>query len=77
MARLILKDGKPLTADEDKAERERLNDMIASPAAYAKHVKNTESEQEDGGHADAADAGRDDQHLHAGPAADGQERRSA
>jgi hypothetical protein len=45
VARLILKDGKPLTPEQDKAERQRLNDMIASPAAYAKHVKNTESEK--------------------------------
>jgi hypothetical protein len=45
VARLILKDGKPLTAEQDKGERQRLNDMIASPAAYAKHVKNTESEK--------------------------------
>jgi hypothetical protein len=40
VARLILKDGRPLTAEEDKGERQRLNDMIAAPAAYAKHVKN-------------------------------------
>ncbi len=45
MARLILKNGKPLTPEEDKGERQRLNDMIASPAAYAKHVKNGESEK--------------------------------
>jgi hypothetical protein len=45
VARLILKDGKPLTTEQDKAERQRLNDMIASPAAYAKHVKNGESEK--------------------------------
>jgi hypothetical protein len=45
VARLILKDGKPLTPEQDKAERQRLNDMIASPAAYAKHVKNGESEK--------------------------------
>jgi hypothetical protein len=45
VARLILKDGKPLTPEQDKAERERLNDMLASPAAYAKHVKNGESEK--------------------------------
>jgi hypothetical protein len=45
VARLILKDGKPLSGEQDKAERERLNDMIASPQAYAKHVKNTESEK--------------------------------
>jgi hypothetical protein len=44
-ARLILKDGKPLTAEQDKLERQRLIDMIASPAAYAKHEKNGESEK--------------------------------
>jgi len=45
VARLILKDGKPLTPEQDKGERQRLNDVIASPAAYAKHVKNGESEK--------------------------------
>ena len=45
VARLILKDGKPLTPEQDKAERQRLNDMLASPAAYARHVKNGESEK--------------------------------
>jgi hypothetical protein len=45
VARLILKDGKPLTPEQDKAEQQRLNDMIASPTAYAKHVKNGESEK--------------------------------
>jgi hypothetical protein len=39
VARLILRDGRPLTTEEDAAERERLNDMIASPERYAKHVK--------------------------------------
>jgi hypothetical protein len=43
VARLILKDKRPLTADEDKAERERLNAMIASPADYAKHIKDEAS----------------------------------
>jgi len=45
VARLILKDGKPLTAEQDQGECERLKDLIASPAAYAKHVKNGESEK--------------------------------
>jgi hypothetical protein len=45
VARLILKDGKPLTPEQDKAERQRLNDMLASPAAYARHVRNGESEK--------------------------------
>jgi hypothetical protein len=40
VARLILRDGRPLTAEEDAAERERLNDIMASPERYAKHVKN-------------------------------------
>src|SRR6185437_8024374 len=37
VARLILKDGKPLTEDQDKAERQRLDAMIASPSDYQKH----------------------------------------
>jgi hypothetical protein len=45
VARLILKDGKPLTEEQDKAERQRLTNMIDSPAGYAKHVKNAESEK--------------------------------
>ncbi len=40
VARLIRKNGKPLSDDEDKAERERLNDMIATPSEFAKHVHN-------------------------------------
>ncbi len=43
VARLILRDGKPLTDDQDKAERQRLNDMLDSPSNYAKHVKNDAS----------------------------------
>jgi hypothetical protein len=45
VARLLLRDGKPLTPEQDEAERQRLNDMIASPGAFAKHVKNGESEK--------------------------------
>jgi hypothetical protein len=40
VARLILRDGRALTAEEDSAERDRLNDMLASPDRYARHVKN-------------------------------------
>ena len=43
VARLILRDGKPLTEEQDKAERQRLNDMLGSSSAYAKHVKNDDS----------------------------------
>jgi len=45
VARLIMRDGKPLTEVQDKDERQRLNDMIASPSAYFKHVRNSESER--------------------------------
>jgi hypothetical protein len=43
VARLILKNGRPLTPEEDQAERDRLNAMIAAPAAFLKHVKNEET----------------------------------
>jgi len=43
VARLISRNGKPLTDEQDKAERQRLNDMLASPSAYARHVKNDSS----------------------------------
>ncbi len=39
VARRIRMDNRPLTADEDAAERERLQAMLDSPAAFAKHVK--------------------------------------
>ena len=45
VARLLLKDGKPLTEEQDKGERQRLTDMLASPNAYARHVRNSESEK--------------------------------
>ncbi|MDQ2833678.1 MAG: hypothetical protein M3Y50_08025 [Acidobacteriota bacterium] len=45
VARLILRDDKPLTKDQDDAERQRLDGMLASPAAFAKHIKNTESDR--------------------------------
>lgn len=40
VARLILRDGRPLTKAEDDAERQRLNEMISRPADFARHVKN-------------------------------------
>jgi hypothetical protein len=45
VARLILRDGRPLTGQEDKDEQQRLNDMLAAPGAFAKHVKNGDSER--------------------------------
>ena len=43
VARMIMRDGRPLTAEEDKAERDRLNAMIESPAIFAKHMKTEEN----------------------------------
>jgi hypothetical protein len=43
VARLILRDGKPLADEQDKAERQRLNDMLANPSAFAKHVRADDS----------------------------------
>ena len=40
VARLIMRDDRPLTSDEDKSEQERLNEMITSPGAYKKHMSN-------------------------------------
>ncbi len=39
VARLILKEGKMLTPEEDAAERGRLQAMIDAPDAFAKHAK--------------------------------------
>lgn len=43
VARLILLDGKPLTEEQDKAERQRLDDMLKNPEGFRKHVKDNES----------------------------------
>lgn len=45
VARLILRDGRPLTADEDAAERARLNALITSPEDFFKHVRSDRSER--------------------------------
>jgi hypothetical protein len=39
VARLISRDNRPLTPDEDAAERARLQAMIDSPATYLKHAR--------------------------------------
>ena len=39
VARMVLRNGKPLTPEEDAAERERLNALIDSPADFARHVR--------------------------------------
>jgi len=43
VARMILRDGKPLPPDLDKAERERLADTLKDPEAFIKHAKGDES----------------------------------
>src|SRR5215469_14033990 len=45
VARMILRNGKPITEEQDKAERQRLNDMIAHPSEFAKHAKTTLQEE--------------------------------
>ncbi len=44
VARLTERDGRPLTAEEDSAERTRLNDLIASPEAFAHHTRHEQSD---------------------------------
>ena len=43
VARLILKENRPLTPDEDAAEHTRLEDMLENPSAFARHVKGDQS----------------------------------
>ena len=43
VARLILRNGRPLSDAEDRDERLRLNDMIAHPSDFARHIKNEET----------------------------------
>lgn len=43
VARLIYSDGKPLTQEQDKAERERLSNMLGNPEVFAKHAKGDQS----------------------------------
>lgn len=39
VTRLILRDGRPLTTEEDAAERERLNTLVNWPSDFARHVR--------------------------------------
>jgi hypothetical protein len=48
VARLILRDGHALTPDQDAAERERLNYLLNSPSAYARHIKNETANKKQG-----------------------------
>ena len=40
VARLVMKDGKPLTPEVDQWEHDRLQAMLDSPATYLKHIRN-------------------------------------
>jgi hypothetical protein len=40
VARLLMRDNRPLTAEEDQAERDRLTGLIDHPADFQKHVRN-------------------------------------
>ena len=39
VARLIQRNGRPLTAEEDAAERGRLNAILQNPSGFARHIK--------------------------------------
>lgn len=43
VARLLYKDNRPLTPQEDADEHSRLQAMLDSPAAFARHIKNDAS----------------------------------
>jgi hypothetical protein len=40
VARLIMRDNRPLTAEEDRSERDRLTSLLTHPNDFAKHAKN-------------------------------------
>jgi hypothetical protein len=42
VARVILRNGRPLTPEEDSAERARLNALLQAPAAFKRHIKREE-----------------------------------
>jgi hypothetical protein len=48
VARIIQRDGRPLTPDEDTAERQRLNDLLASPASFARHIRTEQNNKQTG-----------------------------
>lgn len=48
VARLVLRDGRPLAPAEDSAERERLNTLSKSPAVFARHIKNEQANKKMG-----------------------------
>jgi hypothetical protein len=47
VARLLERNGQKLTAEEDAAERERLNEILASPSDFVRHHKRDDSSRND------------------------------
>jgi hypothetical protein len=43
VARIVMRDDKPLTPEQDKGEHDRLQAMLDSPAAFARHIRNEDS----------------------------------
>lgn len=48
VARLLLRNGRPLTTEEDQAERDRLKDMLNSPDDFERHIRREKSNKEMG-----------------------------
>jgi hypothetical protein len=48
VARMIERDGKPLTPEQDAAERSRLNAMLSSPDDFARHERRDEDDRKQG-----------------------------
>lgn len=48
IARLIQRNGRPLTAEEDAAERSRLNAVLQNPFGFARHIKREQENKQMG-----------------------------
>jgi hypothetical protein len=48
VARLILRDGHPITPEEDAAERDRLKALIDSPPTFARHIRHEQENKKIG-----------------------------
>lgn len=48
VSRLIQRDGRPLTPQEDSAERARLQGLAASPSSFARHIRRDEDNRKSG-----------------------------
>lgn len=48
VARLIEHNGRPLTAEEDAAERGRLNAVLQNPSGFARHIKREQENKKTG-----------------------------